>query len=500
MKSLNPIRCALCVPVSLLALFASACDGRLAVMDEPGVGGSSQLIEAAGAGGGALAGSGGMAGNSGAGGSGGEAGGTGDPDAGPAPEPTPTCTDQLQNGDETGVDCGGSCAACQKVCDCAATAALSPLGCELASSFGTSQFYARAPRVTSTGDSVAFDICYPDNTCRVFQFSQAAGTRAVPVSPGGAYVGGMSSDGTRVLWRPQVTLGAYAMLSDLEGHATSTGLLPQSALLAANGTAVGFSSTTGSSSTLARKPLDGELEELGSVPFPYANVKGVSADGSTIVGDALEVPGGTADSIPHPFRWTQAGGLVLDLPDLPQTANGASVSALSGDGTVFAGITWQGYTPVDVYRWSAAGGFSRAATATDPDLPGIDRTIMALGSNGATLTGMMAVSGVDFGAFRWTDAGGAVALTPGVQSMGTLLSADGSVLIGHTLDTSDYGAFLWTAAHGTRVIRSTLESAGVDLRGWKISQPLALSEDGRIAIGSGQCGDSYTMYRMVLPE
>lgn len=30
----------------------------------------------------------------------------------PPPAPTPTCTDAIQNGDETGVDCGGSCTAC----------------------------------------------------------------------------------------------------------------------------------------------------------------------------------------------------------------------------------------------------------------------------------------------------------------------------------------------------------------------------------------------------
>jgi len=127
-------------------------------------------------------------------------------------------------------------------------------------------------------------------------------------------------------------------------------------------------------------------------------------------------------------------------------------------------------------------------------------TVLALSADGTTLTGTMAVQDVEFGAFRWTEASGAVALTPGIQSMGTLLSADGSVVIGHTLDSSDYAAFLWTAAHGSRVIRSTLESAGVDLRGWKLSQALALSADGRIVIGGGQCGDSYTMYRLVLPE
>ena len=42
---------------------------------------------------------------------------------------------------------------------------------------------------------------------------------------------------------------------------------------------------------------------------------------------------------------------------------------------------------------------------------------------------LMAVTdGAQFGAFRWTEASGAVAVAPGMQSLGTLLSADGSVL------------------------------------------------------------------------
>ena len=30
----------------------------------------------------------------------------------PTPEPQATCDDGIQNGDETGIDCGGSCTAC----------------------------------------------------------------------------------------------------------------------------------------------------------------------------------------------------------------------------------------------------------------------------------------------------------------------------------------------------------------------------------------------------
>jgi hypothetical protein len=460
-------------------------------MDEPGVGGSAQVVEAAGAGG--AAGSTGMAGSAG---SGGNAGSTGDPDGGLPPEPTSTCTDQLQNGDETGIDCGGSCAACQKPCDCAATAALAPLGCELSSSFGNVTGYARVPQLASTGDRVTFDLCYDDYRCRIFQVSPSAGARAIPVGSAGAYLAGASPDGSLILYSPQLSL-ARATLIDLEDYTTSTGLLAEPALLAANGTAVGLSPTS-ASTTLARKTPGGELEELGSLPFALNRVllKGVSPDGSTIVGYGI-----TEDNVQRPFRWTQAGGLVLDLPDLPQNADQASVNAVSSDGNVFAGLALQGSSAVALYRWSAAGGFSQAALPLDFIEPGLDRTIMALSADGSALTGLMALSGsVEFGAFRWTEATGAVAITPGVESMGTLLSGDGSVLIGNTLDSSEYGIFVWTAAQGARPLRTTLESAGVDLRGWQISSPSAISADGRIMVGGGVCGGTRTMYRMVLPE
>lgn len=40
------------------------------------------------------------------------------------PENTPTCSDNIQNGDETGVDCGGSCSPCPEVVSCAAPSSL----------------------------------------------------------------------------------------------------------------------------------------------------------------------------------------------------------------------------------------------------------------------------------------------------------------------------------------------------------------------------------------
>jgi uncharacterized membrane protein len=426
-------------------------------------------------------------------GSGGNAGSTDNPDGGIPPEPAPTCTDQLRNGDETGVDCGGSCAACQKACDCASSAALTPLGCELTSSFGTVQGSPH-PLLSATADIVTFDLCYEDGRCRIFQANQGGEVQGISV-PEGATLAGASLDGARVLYSPQVTLGGSAVLADFDGHATQTGLLPTPALLAANGTAVGLSST-GNSSQLARTPADGQLQELGSLPFTRNNLilTAVSPDGSAIDGY------GYSNNIPHPFRWTEAGGLVLDFLELPENVDGASVHAMNSDGTVVAGLTWRGYEGVDVYRWSATGGLSQVAQTIAIPPPGADATGMALSADGSVLTGLMAASDLSFAAFRWTEATGAVNLTPGVESMASHLSVDGNVVVGQTLDFSDYGGFVWTAAHGPRVIRSTLESAGVDFRGWHVTPPTALSADGRIVVGLGTCGSTPTIYRMVLPD
>src|SRR5687768_2995293 len=80
---------------SLAALSLAACNGRLDVTDQ-NVGGS------AGSGGNGGTGPGGSGGTGGSGGSGGGASGS----AGTNGE-TALCHDGVQNGDETGVDCGG---------------------------------------------------------------------------------------------------------------------------------------------------------------------------------------------------------------------------------------------------------------------------------------------------------------------------------------------------------------------------------------------------------
>ena len=74
-------------------------------------------------------------------------------------------------------------------------------------------------------------------------------------------------------------------------------------------------------------------------------------------------------------------------------------------------------------------------------------------------------------------------------------------IIGQTLDVENYRAFIWTPARGARGIRAELEASGVELRGWSFAgAPVALSRDGKVAVGVGTCGGRTTAYRLVLPE
>ena len=476
------------VVVSLVALVAAACQGRLAVTDDPiGNGGSGQVPPI---------GNGGSAVNpehdAGTGGTGGFV----SVDA-VNPEPEPTCDDGVRNGDETGLDCGGACAACVTPCDCASSAAFMALGCELGLGGGTPVGYANSPRPSADGNAVAFDLCYEDNSCKPFYWSLTGGAAAMPALPGGASVSGLSADGSKALVHPLQALAAQALLYDVQaGTSEPTGILPHSALLSASGSVVGFSSTTNDSSQLARKAPGGQLEQLGEIPLPADRVllTGVALDASAIVGYGWDPQNAYVS-----FRWTQADGIVLGAGTLPEGADAAIITALSGDGTSFAGVTLAGNRRLSVFHSSAATGLVEVGPALLYDTPGIDPLVMALNGDGSVLAATLNIDTDGFGAFRWTEATGAVAMAPGTQSVASHVSADGAVVIGKTLD-DQYGPFAWTEAAHTRSVRATLESAGVDFRGWTTHSIMALSSDGKVAIGSGSCGDTQTLYRVVLPE
>lgn len=518
--------------LSLAPLSVAACDGRLEVTDE-NLGGAAGTSNQAGSGGasgsGGPSGSAGTAGTAGAGGDSAscndgvrngdetavDCGGSSCPECateGPCTNgpvecdsticvdgvcQPPTCQDGVRNGDEAGVDCGGTspCGPCLTLCheQCAVSDVMIPLGCDpnAPAPFGV----ASQPRSNDDGSLIAFDYCYEDARCTPMYWSASAGVRALTVSGGGTLTG-MSADGQLVLVSPQVALGGQSLLFTPDGNSTPSGLGPTPGLISADGTLVGVSPTTKNAFALLRRPRGGEVEPLGDLPFGVNQfaLSGAAADASVIIGYSYQEGF-------QPFRYTEAGGLVFGLEGLPDTADGATISALSRDGQTFAGVTLLGNERHNVFRWTQADGVLEIAPVTAPT-PGVDPAAMSLSDDGSVLVFSRETNAAtgDFSAYRWTTQNGSEALTPGIQSTAALVSGDGSVIIGQTLDSSDYRSFIWTPTGGARSIRSALEGAGVDLSGWSIDTPWSLSRDGKVAMGVGRCGEITTVYRLVLPD
>jgi uncharacterized membrane protein len=512
------------VASSPIALSLGACNGRLDVIDEDigggaGVGGSGQ-----GGSGGNVAGAAGSAGSGGHAAScedgirngdetGVDCGGRSCPEclsgnacSNPVVECSSSvctdgvcqparCDDGVRNGDEEDIDCGGTspCGVCLTLChsQCAVSEALIPLGCDPSAPppAGVASF----PHSNDDGSIIAFDSCDDSARCTPFYWTKAEGPRAFAVT-GGGIASGLSSDGQVVLVTPQLTLGAQSLLFSPDGSSVSTGMGPRPALLAANGAVVGVSPATSDAFNLFRRPPGGALEVLGELAFDADEIvlSGATPDASVIVGYA----GSQA------LRYTASAGLVVGLNGLPETANGAVINALSRDGQVFAGLTLQAGSRVGVFRWTEAGGVAEIAPAIVSIPPGVEPTRMALSDDGRVLAFSGATDdGEEFGAFRWTQETGTEALTPGIPSVASTMSADGGVILGQTFDVEEsYRGFIWTEAGGARSIRAALETAGVDLTGWTLSTPGSLSRDGNVALGTGTCGGLSTVYRLVLPE
>jgi len=95
--------------------------------------------------------------------------------------PAPTCTDGIQNGDETGVDCGGSCAACPSGCsdnEVTVTITLDNYPEETAWTITNDGGATVASGSYSTanpdGSTVTEDLCLPDD-CYTFTITDAYG-------------------------------------------------------------------------------------------------------------------------------------------------------------------------------------------------------------------------------------------------------------------------------------------------------------------------------------
>lgn len=212
-----------------------------------------------------------------------------------------------------------------------------------------------------------------------------------------------------------------------------------------------------------------------------AYATGVSADGSTVIGES---PNGTVYSA---FRWTAATGM--------QEMNFYRAYAVSGDGTRVAGYNHNPSAGDNAIRWTAATGQQSLGYLSG----GTQSVARAASADGNTVFGYADTAvgnGItDYQAFRWT-------ASSGIQSLGTLpgstfsaaygASTDGNVVTGASNVAGATQAFRWTPGNG-------MEAIGELPGGQNTSTGIAVSGDGLAIVGQSASASGLEAFRWTAP-
>ncbi len=211
-------------------------------------------------------------------------------------------------------------------------------------------------------------------------------------------------------------------------------------------------------------------------PNSYSYTLGVSADGSVAVGDSRSAAGNEA------FRWTAGGGLT-GLGDLSGGTFESFANDVSADGKVVVGASRSAST-LEAFRWTQETGMVGLGFLSGQVG---ESQAWAVSADRNTIVGSTGTHG-----WQWTAATGLVEI-PRLPTGGIIpadVSANGSVIVGTTLDTTDatqrIPAFIWTAQFGTENLQQFLaQNYGLDLPGWTLTKANGISDDGHIIVGRG---------------
>jgi probable HAF family extracellular repeat protein len=278
---------------------------------------------------------------------------------------------------------------------------------------------------------------------RAFRWSQDAGVQFLS-SPGGVTTAAYGATANGALLVGAIRIG----IIDLEACMWTSGGDPVrlGTLFGYHSTARGVSSDGSVVVGMARSQFAERafkwtsasgMTDLGTLgtPWPQArsNARACSGDGSVVVGESSGLSGDRA------FRWTPAGGMV-DLGTLGGT--NSSATGTSFDGGVVVGVS-ETPTGTSAFRWTATTGMQRLS----PDLGSYSRA-NACSSDGAVVVGSTNwnVPTRDR-AVRWTTPSGMQqlgVLSGDVESVAVAVSGDGSIVVGNSTDAAGRSrAFRW---------------------------------------------------------
>ena len=183
------------------------------------------------------------------------------------------------------------------------------------------------------------------------------------------------------------------------------------------------------------------------------NARGVSADGSIVVGDVFWNCAGPVTR--RAFRWTENDGMA----ELPASGASRVAHGVANNGAIIGEWVPEPGAFARAARWTADGAFEDLA---QPDW--VISSAVAISSDGSTVVGDY-TSFIYPQAFRWTASGGMQDLGFGLNSRATEVSDDGSIVVGF--------------ANG-RIIRWEAATGAQDLGP---GRALDVSADGQVVVG-----------------
>jgi probable HAF family extracellular repeat protein len=315
----------------------------------------------------------------------------------------------------------------------------------------------------------------------------------------------------------------------------------QAQCVTVDGSVVVGSGTTASGKQAFRWTQRNGMVSLGNLPdgsFKQSWVKGVSADGSVIVG--YGDPDGSGWNGHQGFRWTQSGGMagmgsldgatryealgvsadgtvvigdggkqafrwteksgIVGLGVLPGRTNSRAI-AVSADGAVAVGSSYNlpSWDNEETFVWTQAGGMQGLGY-----LPGGKGSFPnAVSSDGSVIVGT-SDSSSGWSAYRWTRNTGMVGIggLPGMTTTHPFgVTAHGEIVVGGSFRDPAHGdGFIWDATHGTRSLQNVLETEfGLDLTGWHLLAASGITPDGSVIVGWGtNPSDQLEAFRAVL--
>jgi probable HAF family extracellular repeat protein len=227
---------------------------------------------------------------------------------------------------------------------------------------------------------------------------------------------------------------------------------------------VGWARNAGGQLRAFRWTASGGMQDLGTLGGSDSEAWGVSADGAVVVGRADNAAGRY-----RAFRWTASGGM-QNLGTLGGDWSGAY--GVSADGSVVVGWARNAAGGARSFRWTVSGGMQDLGT-----LGGRESEAWGVSADGSVVVGRAHNAAGQWRAFRWTASGG-------MQDLGTLggdysyasdVSADGSVVVGRATNAAGRDrAFRWTASGGMQ----DLGTLGGDY-----SEAFGVSADGAVVVG-----------------